>query len=285
MACTSMFCLLCVISFVDATQLWSTQHALPEANRNKDEGLRIKKASGMSSIVEVSHEEILPIVGPDEDDDFSPAKEPTSQFRVIVKAKVNKVMNWLRANSDEYASSDTQRKAELEHKGKQEVMQHAGTRGFTIEYCQELWNESSEFASQMTYYFCPDLRFPETDGEAPSLMQLRASHPSPQRSAYLSQYFWLNVIRNHPDSVKMCSPDVEYWNGMTYKGLDKVRMILPVIGFPSYSQLADPSEWRCSSQACLVPITAWAHTKCNTYVKFNVRGAVTVIHIPMGCWR
>jgi len=281
---SGMFSLLCVISLVDATQLWSTQNSLPEANRNKDEGLRIKKSTAMSSIVQVDHQEIAAVVA-EEDDDFSPAKEPTSQFRLIVKAKVNKVMAWLREHSEEYSSADTERKTELEHQGKQEVMHHAGTRGFSMEYCQELWNESTEFASQMTYYFCPDLRFPETDGDQPTYPSLLSMPGSPIRSAYLSQYFWLAVIRNHPDAIKMCSQDVEYWNGQTYIGLDRVRMIISVIGFPSYTQLADPSEWRCSDQACLVPITAWAHTKCSAYSKFNAAGKVTLIHIPMGCWR
>jgi len=283
--------LLCVISFADATQLWATQIRLPEAKTSESAGLRIKKSSTTHEIASVVPE----VLAEEEDEhDFSPAKLPTSEFRLIVKAKVNKVMAWLNEHTEEYNSADAERKNELEHQAKQEVMHHSGTRGFSKEYCMQLFRESTEFASQMTYYFCPDISFPATDGKGGGpgdkgagewVKRVARQTPSPIRSAYLSQYFWLAVIRNHPESKNMLAENVEYWNGHLYRGKKDVAMIIPVIGFPSYTQLAEPEEWQCSTHACLVPITAWAHTKCKAYARFNPAGLVSVVHIPMGCWR
>merc|ERR550514_2709174 len=65
-----------------------------------------------------------------------------SSLKPIVKAKVNKVVNFIKSSKDEYEHGTADQKKAIQAKAESLIMIGTGTRNFNLELCQELWSES-----------------------------------------------------------------------------------------------------------------------------------------------
>merc|ERR1719272_1428497 len=154
-----------------------------------------------------------------------------------------------------------------------------GTRSFNVELCNDLWNEPTQWAGDLSFYYCPQLIFPTDDlSSKPKLLALHQQPPTRLRSAFLTQYFWDGMLKGSKNEViDMLSDDVCYYTGSKPGtcGKQQGAQTLPYIGFPKDSEVTQPVKWRCDTQSCIAPVKAWASHTNFCLTAFAANGKAT----------
>merc|ERR1719191_1313030 len=202
-----------------------------------------------------------------------------ASLKPIVKAKVNKVMNYIRATKDEYKDGTEDQKKAIQDKASSLVMMSMSTRGVNTELCEALWSEFTEQAGKLSFQYCPGLVFPTTSvAGAPPLKLVKTDGVSRLRAAFLTEYFWKFMLSHHTAAVtefldkKVCY----YWGGSEgFCGFDAVSRVLPYVGFPEGSKLSNPVFWHCDTTTCIAPVKAWAEHRNYCLTTFGAGGDVT----------
>jgi len=215
-------------------------------------------------------------------------------MKPIVKAKVKKVMSFIQSRNDEYEhGTEDQRKA-LRSKAESLIMQSSGTRGYNEELCNELWGEATQWAGDMSTYYCPSITYPawsmrwEAGGsDVPPYELLFQSKPSALRSAWLTDTWITHFLQAKVALVidQFCD-DVSYYDGTTtIEGITKVSQTLPMIGMPWTSELTGPEYWICNTECCLTPVIAWAQRDNYFMSCYAESGCLKEVIIPLNLWR
>merc|ERR1719263_924795 len=89
-----------------------------------------------------------------------------ASLKPIVKAKVNKVINFIQSTKEDYAHGTEDQKKVIQQKAESYVMQGSGTRAFNEELCMELWGEATEMSGYLSFYYCPNVIFPMVSPQA-----------------------------------------------------------------------------------------------------------------------
>lgn len=211
-----------------------------------------------------------------------------SELKPIVRAKVNSVLQFLQDQSGEYENGSSDARKQVLRKAEDLIMQHSGTRSFNIELCKELWNEATEVASQLSFFYCPALTFPPTElTGTPSVKELQKQPPSRLRSAFLTQHFWRSMLHGGASEiVDMLDDDVCYYAGASPAvcGFGHVKGTLPHVGFPRDSQTALPVSWHCDTTSCLVPVKAWGQKENFVLTSWGHGGKLNEVIIPLDLW-
>merc|ERR550514_598712 len=215
-----------------------------------------------------------------------------ASLKPIVKAKVKKVMNLIHDTTEEYEHGTEQQKAALQEKATSLINIDMGTRAYSDLLCETLWNEATEMAGVLSHYYCPGIVYQEGGAlasYAPSAMSAMGATPSRLRSAYLSYYFFRNLISfaGTEETIDMLGTDVAYyWGaGAGLVGKAKVSKTLPYIGFPEDAWFHNLVEWKCDTACCLVPITGWSEMVNYGLSCFLANGKVSEVIIPLAIWR
>lgn len=216
-----------------------------------------------------------------------------ASLKPILKAKVNKVMNFLQSTATEYEHGTVDQKSAIMSKAESLIMKGATTRGFNVELCNLLWGQATEESSTLSFYYCPTLVFPAQHAQGgPSYQTLQGEGPSRLRSAFLAQAFWRAVLGGSGGAlqdkvIEMLGSDVcYYWGNVPgVCGKESVARTLPYIGFPAESRLSNVVHWHCDTTSCLTPITAWAKSENYCLVTFGAGGKVSEVIIPLSLWR
>jgi len=211
-----------------------------------------------------------------------------ASLKPILKAKVNKVMNFLKSNSEEYEQGTADQKSAIIDKASSLIMTGTGVRGYNLELCHLLWAEATEEASKLSFMYCPALQFPPSDmAGIPPYTLVKAGVPSRLRSAYLTQHFWREMLTHHKRSIQMMmAPDICYYQGTGpgVCGHGHVSQSMPYVGFPDGTYVGEVVRWHCDTFSCLVPITAWGESENYCLSTFNEEGLVTEVIIPLDLW-
>lgn len=231
-----------------------------------------------------------------------------SSLKPIVKAKVNKVANYIRATQDEYAHGTEDQKKEIQNKASSLIMQSMGTRGANGELCELLWSLMTDLAGALSFFYCPSIAFPSAFvAGAPPYSVVKGSGASRLRSAFLTEYFWEAMLSASKSKIKdMLGAGVMYYWGASdgakgytdvgphakmpksgggLTGKNMVEVVLPYIGFPVGSKLSNPVDWHCDTTTCIAPVRAWAWHSNYCLTTFSADGLVTEVIIPLSLWR
>merc|ERR1719161_2583872 len=127
-----------------------------------------------------------------------------------------------------------------------------------------------------------------TEGESnPDYELVAASPPSRLRAAFLSKFFWKDMLTKNVAAVTASlAKDVCYYYGSApgICGKLKVAKKLPYIGFPQGSVLANPVYWHCDVNSCLIPMKAWGDAQNYVLTTFGSSGNVTEVIVPLSLW-
>jgi len=212
-----------------------------------------------------------------------------ASLKPIVKAKAQKVMDFLEATNEEYSHGTEDQKKTIQKKAHSLIMLGTGTRAFNLALCDLLWAALTEIASKLSNHYCPALIFPaQSAAGTPALAAVNADPPSRMRSAFLTQYFWGFMLGNNKNSViSMLDANVYYYwgNDAPLVGSVQVGKSMPFIGFPADSQLSHPTSWHCDATTCIAPVKAWSKHENYCLTTFKNTGKVTEVIVPLQLWR
>jgi len=212
-----------------------------------------------------------------------------SSMKPIVKAKVKKVLNFIQNNKDTYETGTPEQKKELQQKAESLIMQGSGTRSFNLDLCNDLWNDISQWSGDLSFYYCPQLIFPDKSmSGTPPLNLAQTQSPSRLRSAFLTEYWWDAMLHGHQNQViAMLDNDVCYYAGAGGGtcGIQDVSKIVPHLGFPTGSKVSRPVQWHCDTNSCIAPVKAWADHAQFCLTTWGSNGKLTEIIVPLNLWR
>lgn len=212
-----------------------------------------------------------------------------ASLKPVLKAKVKNAMKYVRQANDAYEHGTVDQKKAIQDKAHGMIMNGAGARFFNEELCLELWGETSEFASKLSWFYCPEPRFPTIFiDDFFELFEVEKMAASRQRSAYLSYYLWTRKLTQSSMSVSdLLADNIIYFWGYDQQlvGKANVDQVLPYVGFPSGSWLSSAVEWHCDLSSCITPVAAWSAQKNYVYASFNDAGKADYVIIPLSLWR
>lgn len=212
-----------------------------------------------------------------------------ASLKSIVKAKVKKVMNFIKTNANEYEHGTAEEKKAIQTLADSLILPSTGTREYNKDLCNNIWSEQNELASTLGKVYCPTFVLPKTDLSAePEYESVKKDPESRLRSAFLAKHFWDTLLDKDVNNfVAMLDPEVCYhWgDGPGHCGKEKVARTLPFIGFPGGTKKGDPVTWKCDTTSCIVPIKAWAEQSNYCLTTFGTNGLVKEVIVPLEQWR
>lgn len=216
-----------------------------------------------------------------------------SSLKPILAAKVKKTMTYFRHFKDEYEQGTVNERSAIREEAHALALNGMGLRNYNQELCWQLWGQTGELASTLSFFYCPSITF--SDSQIRNFRNMEdislgwIDQPlSRERSAHRTFGFWSNVLFGRGESFQYLylKSDVKYWSSSRgfWEGRDAVLQTLPYIGWPEASKLSNPVEWHCDLYSCIAPISAWSGQSNYVYAKFHSKGIEEII-IPLDLWR